>query len=405
MTGATPVDQDDRGLSVTARHRLRDVALDVALDVAPGACLALVGPSGAGKSTVLRIVAGLLRPDEGVVRCAGETWVARDRGVAVPPEARSCGYLFQDHALFPHLSAWRNVAYGLRDVPRRERRDLAITTLERFGVGRLADAHPDRLSGGERQRVALARAVVRRPRVLLLDEPLSALDATTRGRATRELADVLREHDVPALLVTHDFVEAATLATTVAIIDRGRIVQRGAATAIAASPATAFIAEMSGAVVLTGTAAPADHGLTRIDLDGGGVLLSTDAGRGPVAVSVHPWEITLHAVDGSGGGGVAGVEGGPGVEGRSGGSVVGDGPGGGGGPAAGSARNALPATVTSLTTVGNRMRVGLLAGQPLTAEVTVDAVGRLGLAVGAPVTAAWKASATRVVSAGDPGVD
>lgn len=369
-------------LELEARHALRSFTLDVALSVAPGECLALAGPSGAGKSTVLRIVAGLLRPDAGRVRCGDDLWLDRERGVALPPEQRACGYVFQHYALFPHLSAARNVAYGLRGGSRAQRRTTAIAALERFGIGQLADARPRALSGGERQRVALARAVVRRPRALLLDEPLTALDATTRGQATRALGELLREHEVPAILVTHDFVEAATLGTTVAIVDRGRIVQRGAPAEVAARPATPFVAGLTGAVVLTGVASSADHGLAKVALDGGGTVLSTDpvpASGGaatrpvPVAVTTHPWEITLHPVD------------------ERPGDLV---------DVGGSARNALAATVTAITPIGNRVRVGLDTGQPLAAEVTGAAIERLGLQVGDRVTAAWKASATRVLDRG-----
>jgi molybdate transport system ATP-binding protein len=159
------------------------------------------------------VVAGLLRPREGRVACGEEVWLDTARGIDVPPEERRCGYLFQEYALFGHLRAWQNVAYGLRDTPRAERRQRAHELLERFGVGELADARPRTLSGGERQRVALARAVARRPAALLLDEPLAALDSRTRAGRGRELAALLRDADVPALLVTHDFTEARCSAT------------------------------------------------------------------------------------------------------------------------------------------------------------------------------------------------
>ena len=178
---------------------------------APGECLALAGPSGAGKTSVLRVAAGLLAPERGWVQAGEETWLDTAARIDVPPERRSCGYVFQEYALFPHLTAWQNVAYPLRGVPRRERRQRALDLLERFGMRELADARPRTLSGGERQRVALARVLARDPGVLLLDEPLSALDPRTRAGAARELAAVLREVEAPALFVTHDFAEAAQL--------------------------------------------------------------------------------------------------------------------------------------------------------------------------------------------------
>jgi molybdate transport system ATP-binding protein len=353
-------------LSVHARTVLGTLPLDVELDVAPASCLALAGPSGAGKTTILRVAAGLLRPEHGRVEASGETWLDTARGVEVPAERRSCGYVFQDYALFPHLSAWQNVAYPLRGSSRRERRSRALELLERFGLADRAEARPRALSGGERQRVAVARALARRPDVLLLDEPLSALDARTRAGAARELGAVLRESEAPALLVTHDFAEAAQLGDHVGIIDRGRVVQQGTPSELAAAPRSAFVADFTGAVVLTGTAHGASDGLTHVELDGGGALSSTDAGEGPVAVSVYPWEIAIEP--------------------------AGDEP-------HGSARNRLAAEVVSVTAIGNRVRLGLAAPQPLVAEITLASAERLGLEAGARVTATWKAAATRLVSA------
>jgi molybdate transport system ATP-binding protein len=261
------------------------------------------------------------------------------------------------------LRAWQNVAYPLRELPRAERRRRAHDLLERFGLADRADARPATLSGGERQRVALARALAREPRALLLDEPLSALDARTRASASRELATTLRGAGVPAILVTHDFAEAAALADRVAIVDGGRAIQTGTAAELAARPASAFVADFTGAVVLTGIAT-AGGGGTEVLLDGGGVVHSTDAVTGPVAASVHPWEIALGPADAD---------------------------------TTGSAQNRLRATVVSVTTVGSRTRVGLDAGQPLAAEVTTASAERLGLAPGATVDASWKATATRLV--------
>lgn len=352
-------------LRVEARLPLAHVELDVELDVPAGFTLAVAGPSGAGKTTLLRAVAGLVRPAVGRVACGEEVWLDTGRGVDLPPERRRCGYVFQDYALFDHLSVWRNVAYGLRDEKRAERRARAHALLERFGIDHLADARPPTLSGGERQRVALARALAPEPSVLLLDEPLSALDARTRAHALRELAAILREADVPALLVTHDFSEAAALGDEVAVLDAGRIVQRGPASEVAARPATGFVADFTGAVVLTGHARAGPDGTTLVALDGASTVTSTEPGSGPVAVTVYPWEIVLEPPERS---------------------------------SAGSARNHLEAEVVSLTAVGNRVRVGLTAGQPLVAELTESAARDLALAPGSRVAATWKATATRVVA-------
>ena len=351
-------------LTVETTTGLGSLSLDVSLSVREGTCLALAGPSGAGKSTLLRIVAGLLRPARGVVRCGERTWLDTEGGVDLPPERRRCGFVFQDYALFGHLRAWQNVAYPLRDVPRRERRIRAHALLERFGVLARADARPAELSGGERQRVALARALARDPDALLLDEPLAALDARTRAHAMRELAGVLRAAGVPALLVTHDFAEAAQLADRVGVMDAGRIVQEGTAGELAAAPASAFVADFTGAVVLTGVARTGARGLTVVELDGGGAIASTDAASGPVAATVHPWEIALEPAGAS---------------------------------ATGSARNRLVVDIVSVTAIGNRVRVGLAAPQPLAAEVTLASLEGLTMAPGDRAVASWKAAATRLV--------
>lgn len=346
------------------RTTLGDLRLDVELAVERRACLALAGPSGAGKTTVLRVAAGLLRPAQGRVQAGRETWLDTAGGVDVPADRRRCGYVFQDYALFPHMNAWQNVAYPLRGLSRHERRSRAFGLLERFGLADRAEFRPRALSGGERQRVALARALARRPDVLLLDEPLTALDARTRASAARELGAVLRESEAPALLVTHDFTEAAQLGDRVAIIDRGRVVQQGTPSELAAAPRSAFVADFTGAVILTGTARSGTDGLTHVQLDGGGTVASTDAGDGAVAVSIYPWEITVEL---------------PGEESH------------------GSAQNRLSAEVLSITTVGSRVRLGLRGPQPLVAEITLASLERLQLHAGARVTASWKAAATRLV--------
>jgi molybdate transport system ATP-binding protein len=198
--------------------------------------------------------------------------------------------------------------------------------------------------------------------VLLLDEPLAALDARTAAAAARELAATLARTEAPTVLVTHDFAEAALLADEVAVIDRGRIVQRGEPGELSARPASAFVADFAGAAVLFGVAR-SGGGSTVVELDGGGTVTSTDRARGPVGVAVYPWEISLEPV---------------------------------GTPAHGSSLNRIEASVTSITEVGNRARVGLLASQPFAAEITTESVRRLALEPGAGVVAAWKATATRL---------
>jgi molybdate transport system ATP-binding protein len=350
-------------VEVEARDQLRNIDLDVEFAVGDGSCTAIVGPSGAGKSTVLRIIAGLRRPDPGRVTVDGTTWLDTRRGISLPPEERACGFMFQEYALFPHMSAWRNVAFGISG-PNSERRARAHALLERFGVVEHADARPGLMSGGERQRVALARALARDPRVLLLDEPLSALDTRTRAHAGRELSSALRATAVPSIVVTHDFTEATLLADEICVMDRGSIVQRGPSSHLAANPASPFVAELAGSVVLNGTARPEPPSLTVVELEGGGVVRSSDSASGPVAASVFPWEISLE-------------------------------------PAAaaphGSALNRLDVEIVSVSEVGNRVRVGLASPQPLVAEITSESRRALGLEPGATVTAVWKATATRLL--------
>jgi molybdate transport system ATP-binding protein len=355
---------DGAQLSGWVEAPLREFTLAVDLAVPAGRCLAVVGPSGAGKSTLLRAIAGLHRPAAGRVKLGADVWLDVQAGVDLPPERRGCGFVFQEYALFPHLNAWRNVAFGLTALPRSEREGRAREALASFGIGALAEAPPGELSGGERQRVALARALAREPDVLLLDEPLSALDSRTAATAGRELAATLARADVPAVLVTHDFAQAALLADEVAVIDRGRIVQRGTPGELSARPASAFVADFAGAAVLFGIATHDAAGATRVELEGGGTIVSTDPAAGAVGAAVYPWEVTLEPA---------------------------------GSAAHGSALNRLDAEVVSLTEVGNRTRVGLLASQPLAAEVTSDSVARLGLAPGIRVVATWKATATRLV--------
>ncbi|MDP2709792.1 MAG: ABC transporter ATP-binding protein [Solirubrobacteraceae bacterium] len=351
-------------LRVEVATRLGLFELDAAIEVPAGRCLALAGPSGAGKTSVLRVAAGLVRPERGIVHCGDEVWLDVAAGVCVPPEARRCGYVFQEYALFPHLRAWQNVAYGLAGEPREDRRRRALELLDRFGLADRADARPRTLSGGERQRVALARALAREPLALLLDEPLSALDARSRASASRELLAVLRSAGAPVLLVTHDFAEAALLGDRVAIVDGGRIVQEGTAAQLAAAPASAFVADFAGAVVLSGVARRDGDGPTLIELEGGAVIASAERGAGPVSVSVYPWEIELAPL---------------------------------GAPHPGSERNRLEAEVVSVTAVGGRVRVGLAAPQPLVAEISAVAANALDLVERARVAATWSVAATRLL--------
>jgi len=318
-------------------------AFDLELTLPVERTVALVGPSGAGKTSVLRVVAGLLQPARGGVSLGGAPWDA------LPPEERSVGFVFQDYALFPHMSVRANVAYAgpVGDL------------LERFRIAHLADARPRELSGGERQRVALARALARNPAVLLLDEPLAALDAHTKSEVRGELHDLLRDLALPTLLVTHDYEDAASLADEVGVLVDGRLRQLAAPAELVARPSDAFVASFTGANLLRGRARRGD--LTEIVLESGERVFSTDEGDGEVGVVVYPWEISLaraHADD------------------------------------ADSALNVIRGEIGSVVEVGNRVRVRI---GPVTAEVTASSAERLALAGGGIAYATFKATGTRLV--------
>ena len=329
---------------------LRTYRLELTLEV--GATLALVGPSGAGKTTVLRAVAGLIRPESGRISVDADVFFDSGRGVNLPPERRSIGLVFQEYALFPHMTVRQNVEYA--------RRHTADGYLERFRVAHLEAAHPRDLSGGERQRVALARALARDPRVLLLDEPLSALDAHTKTAVRAELHEVLAGLAIPVLLVTHDFEDAAALADRVGVIVDGRLRQTGTPSELVASPADSFVASFTGANLLHGEAEPTASGSTRVLLHDGTVIATADTAHGPVAVAVYPWDITLAPT-----------------------------------PPHDSALNVIHAPIRRIAELGNRVRVTV---GPVSAEITAESLARLDLRQGQTVYAAFKATGTRVVA-------
>jgi len=330
-------------LTVPTRSFDVELALDVGAET-----VALVGPSGAGKTTVLRAVAGLAKPTRGRIACDHDVWFGD--GVDLRPEQRSVGYVFQEYALFPHLTVAGNMTFG---------GGSADGLLERLRISHLAKAKPDELSGGERQRVALARALARGPRVLLLDEPMGALDPHTRAGVRGELHDLLRELRLPTLIVTHDFEDAAALADRIGVLSDGTMRQLGTAQELLGTPADEVVASFAGANVLTGIAAAAPDGLTVVRLDAGGTIYSVEAALGAVDVVLYPWDVSLGLV-----------------------------------AADDSALNHLPEEIVSLARVGNRARVRL---RTLTAEITAASAERLGLEPGRRVVASFKATATRLL--------
>jgi molybdate transport system ATP-binding protein len=336
-------------LTVDITVPLRSYTLELALEL-EAATVALVGPSGAGKSTVLRAIAGLTRPSRGTISLGDETWLSSERRIDLDPEDRSVGFVFQEYALFPHMSVRRNIAYG-----GTKRVDELLARLD---IEALADARPGQLSGGERQRVALARALARDPKVLLLDEPLSALDAHTKTEVRGELRELLRELRLPTLLVTHDFEDAAVLAQRVGVIVDGELVQIDKPAALVASPASPFVASLTGANLLEGNARRQGD-LAEVVLDDGATVYSTDAHTGRVGVAIYPWEITISREQ-----------------------------------PADSSLNHVSGEITSLVGVDNRVRVRI--GQ-LTAEASRQSAERLALKEGDHVVASFKATATRLL--------
>lgn len=219
---------------------------DISFDVEPGEVVVLLGPSGSGKTTLLRLIAGLERPDAGSIALNGDLVSDPERGVWVPPERRRVGFVFQDYALFPHMTALQNVAFALPHLSRRERRARAQAMLTQVGVSHLARRYPHELSGGEQQRVALARALAPRPRVLLLDEPFSNLDRGLRVRLRAELKGLLKQLGITAVFVTHDQEEAFELGDRLVVLHQGHIEQIGSPQEILQTPKTRFVAEFFG---------------------------------------------------------------------------------------------------------------------------------------------------------------
>ena len=235
----------DRRLSVTIRQS-SPIPLDVQFTCDPGDVLAIFGPSGSGKSTILRTIAGLYQPAQATVRAGGQTWTDTATGVAAPPHRRGVGFVFQEYALFPHMTALGNVVTALAHRPRGERRARAETLLELVHLTGQMRRRPHELSGGERQRVALARALAREPAVLLLDEPFAAVDRAVRRRLQDEIDAVRRTLDVPVVLVTHDFDDVVRLASHVLLLEQGRSVAVGAVSTVMSRPDLSWLREAVG---------------------------------------------------------------------------------------------------------------------------------------------------------------
>jgi molybdate transport system ATP-binding protein len=347
----------------TVRHR-SGTTIDGSVETS-GGVVVLYGPSGCGKTTVLRALAGLDRPAMGRIAFDGVPWFDAARGIDLPPQARDVGMLGQELALFPWLDVAGNVGYALRRLPAAERAKRVIEALSRFDLDSLARRMPATLSGGQQQRVALARALVRRPRLLLLDEPLSALDAPLRARLRPGLRRWLVETGLPVVLVTHDHTEALALGDGIVVMEEGKVLQTGTVAEVFSRPADARVARIVGTEsILCGEVITVEAGLATVEV--AGVRLTAvalaDGGR-LVHVCLRAEEVVLlrHA-DG-----------------------------------ALSARNRFPATVRFVVPEGPLVRVGLDAGFELTALVTRAAAEELALLPGERVLAAVKVPAVHLV--------
>jgi molybdate transport system ATP-binding protein len=325
----------------------------------------LFGPSGSGKTTVLRCLAGLDPPTRGRISLSGEVWFDAEAGIMAPPQSRAIGYLFQDYALFPHLTVSGNIAYALKGGSRAERGACVRDMLRLLRLEGLENRRPAQLSGGQQQRVALARVLARRPRLLLLDEPLSALDAPTREEVRGELRSLLRSQGTPAICVTHDWVEALALADEVAVIAGGRILQIGSPDEVFSRPANAEVAAIVGVeTVVTGRVAERTDDLVALDVGGARLWAVEGSGRGEeFYLSIRAEDVTLE---------------------------IGASPNS-------SARNHLVGKVTEVRQAGPVSRVTMDCGFLLTALVTRQAAQDLGLERGVPVTATVKASAIHLI--------
>jgi molybdate transport system ATP-binding protein len=338
-------------------------ALGVAahLQVDAGQTVAVVGPNGAGKTTLLRAIAGLATLDRGRVELDGQVLEDTVQALRVPPERRPIGVVFQDYLLFPHLSSLDNVAYGLRSRggTRREARALATQWLDRVGLSGQASARPHQLSGGQAQRVALARALARGPALLLLDEPLAAVDVAAKGELRRDLRRHLREYPGVRILITHDPVDAFVLADRITVLEHGAVTQQGSAADVAARPRSPWVADLLGLNLYQGQAADRRFAIA----SGGSLTVASDV-RGSAFAAVHPHAVTVHRARPEG-----------------------------------SARNVWPGRVTDLDPEGDRVRVRVGAAPPIVAEVTPAAAAELGLIDGGPVWVSLKATEISVYPA------
>ncbi len=360
-----------RGRRFRARHMTLQVDIEAhagefpvscRFDVHGGRSIALVGSSGAGKTTVLRTIAGLLRPDRGRIVWGEQVWFDGQRGVFMTPQRRDCAMVFAEHALFGHMSAIENVAFGLRASGHAG--DAALTgaheALEIVGVASLGPRKASSLSSGEAQRVAIARALAVEPHVLLLDEPLSAIDVERRPPVRDALQRIVAQAGIATVLVTHDPVEAMLFSDSLIVMEAGAVAQRGSPAELRARPLTSYVAAFAGVNLFRGSARPLEGGVSAVDVEGATLVIPGTV-SGLVALVIDPDSVVLsHARPES------------------------------------SARNSLYGPVVGIVPDGPALRVSVASAPPIVARITRRSADELGLAGGALVHATFKASEVRV---------
>jgi len=347
-------------------HRTSHIALDFRRPTDRFSITVLFGPSGCGKTTTLRCLAGLERPDEGRINFGGTPWFDAEGRVFLTPQQRDIGYLFQEYTLFPHLTVAGNIAFGLRSVSRTEQRRRVGEMLDLIGLAGLENRYPKQISGGEQQRIALARVLVRRPRLLLLDEPLSALDQPTREQLRPELRRLLVKFGIPVVLVTHDRVEAMVLADHLIVLDHGKVLQQGEVEEVFNRPVDVEVSRIVGmGNVLPGRIVKTEEGLATVAVGRTQLLAVAPAPNvEQVYVCIQAEEVALQK----------------GIADRA------------------SPRNRLPGIIASLTPEGPLVRVELDCGFPLVALVTRTSHNELELREGEAITALVKVPCVHLIA-------
>ncbi len=351
-------------LSVEIKKKLREFDLEIGFEAAPAETLVVIGPSGCGKTTTLNAIAGLVEPDEGRIALGERVLYEGASGTNLPAAARNVGYVFQEFALFPHMTVAENVAYGLR-TRRRPKDEIEVkvgAALEMVGVERLGDRRPGALSGGERQRAALARAIACDAEILLLDEPLGSLDAQTRNQVRGELKRLLQMVGRIAVMVTHDYIDALTFGDKICVLDRGKTLQMGPREELLRHPKSRFVAELTGVNYFEGTISSARYaGLAEVWIGNTCLYASSEREEmGNTTATFFPSDVAISLERPNG-----------------------------------SPRNVFRTQIQEIIHLGDRVRLALNGSLPMCAEITAGALEELAVREGDTVHASVKATAVK----------